>query len=50
MTITKINKKVFFYRGKRIKEGQIAGLDYENAYKRICLAAHKKKGLFFSPL
>ena len=33
MTITKINKKVFFYRGKRIKEGQIAGLDYENAYK-----------------
>ena len=33
MAITKINKKVYFYRDKRIKEGQIAGLDYENAYK-----------------
>ena len=33
MAITKINKKVYFYNGKRIKEGQIPSLDYENAYK-----------------
>ncbi len=33
MAIKLVNKGVYFYKGKLIKSGEIASLDYENAYK-----------------
>lgn len=33
MSIKKINRGVYFYKGKQIKENEIAGLNYAEAYK-----------------
>lgn len=48
MAIKKINKGVYYYQGKVIKENEIAGLDYANAYKGTIaygiLAKHNVNG------